>query len=118
MCSLVLAPPFISQAILHLYDSIGFDHVSYKNTGDEHASVGSQPEAVSDRWLITDTIYRYIVRMRTSRPTKPHSTLNTDMSDPYTGLTQDDINRNLYDYSYLYPSCSDLMRLLQATIHR
>ena len=41
-----------------------------------------------------------------------------DMSDPYTGLTQDDINNIVYDYSYLYHRCSDLMRLQQITKHR
>ena len=40
------------------------------------------------------------------------------MSDSYTGLTQDDLNNIVYDYSYLYHSCSDLMRLLQITIHQ
>ena len=112
MCSLVLAPPFISQAILHSYGSIGFDHVSYKNRGDEHALVGSQSEIVSKGSLITDTICRYIVWMYTSLPANPYSTLNTDMSDTYTGLTQDEINNIVYDYSYLSPSGSDLMRLL------
>ena len=53
--------PFISQAILHSYDSIGFDHVSYKNTGDEHAFVGSQ--LMSNKSLVTDAVYRYIVWM-------------------------------------------------------
>ena len=41
-----------------------------------------------------------------------------DMSDPYTGLTQDDINNIVYDYSYLYHRCSDLMRLQQITKHQ
>ena len=97
--------------MLYAYGSIGFYHVSHKNTGVEHAFVGSQLEIVSDRSLITDAVYRYIVWMYTSLPTKPHSTLNTDMSDTYTGLTQDDINNIVYDYSYSYHSCADLMRL-------
>ena len=50
--------------------------------------------------------------------TNPYSTLNPDMSDSYTGLTQDDINNILYEYSYLYHWCSDLMRLLQITKYR
>ena len=70
---------------------------------------------MSNGLLITEAIYRYIVRMGTSFPTEPHSTLNPDMSDPYTGLTQNDLNNIVYDYSYLYHSCSDLMRLLQIT---
>ena len=111
MCRLVLAPPFISQAILHSYDSIGFDHVSYKNTGDEHAFVGSQSKIGSNGSLITDTICRYIVWMYISLPANPYSTLNPDMSDPYTGLTQDNINNILYEFSYLYHWCSELMRL-------
>ena len=104
--------------MLYAYGFIRFDHDSHNNIGDEHAFVGSQPEFISNKSLVTDAVYRYIVWMCISLPANPYSTLNTDMSDPYTGLTQDDINRNLYDYSYLYPSCSDLMRLLQATIHR
>ena len=40
------------------------------------------------------------------------------MSDPYTGLTQDDINNILYGFSYLYHWCSELMRLQQITQHR
>ena len=70
---------------------------------------------MSNKSLITDTVYRYIVWMRISLPTNPYSTLNTYMSDPYTGLTQDDINSILYEYSYLYHWCSDLMRLVQIT---
>ena len=103
--------------MLYAYGSIGFNHDSHRNVGDEHAFVGSQPEIMSNGSLITEAIYRYIVRMGTSFPTKLYSTLNTDMSDPYTRLTQDDINHIVYDYSYLYlyHSCSDLMRLLQIT---
>ena len=97
--------------MLYAYGFIRFDHDYHKTTGDEHAFVGSQSEIVSNGSLITDTICRYIVWMYTSLPTKPHSTLNTDMSDTYTGLTQDDINNIVYDYSYSYHSCADLMRL-------
>ena len=108
----------ISEAMLYAYGSIVFDHDSHKTTGDEHAFIGSQSEIVSNRSLITEVIYSYIVWMYASLSTKPHSTLNPDMSDPYTGLTQDDINNILYDYSYLYHSYSDLMKLLQITGHR
>ena len=73
---------------------------------------------MSNRSLITDAVYRYIVWMRISLPKNPYSTLNTDMSDPHAGLTQDDLNNIVYVYSYLYPSCSDLMRLLQITIYQ
>ena len=104
--------------MLYAYGFIRFDHNSHNNIGDEHAFIGSQPEIISNESLITEAIYRYIVWMRTSLPTKPHSTLNPDMSDPYTGLTQDDLNNLLYDYFYLYHSCLDLMRLLQITKHR
>ena len=93
-------------------------YLSHKNTGDEHAFIWSQLEIISNESLITEAIYRYIVWMRTSLPTKPHSTLNPDMSDPYTGLTQDDINNILYRFSYLYHWCSELMRLQQITQHR
>ena len=95
--------------MLYAYGSIGFDHKFHKNTGVEHAFVGSNGS------LITEAIYSYIVWMYASLSTKPHSTLNPDMSDPYTGLTQDDINNILYEYSYLYHWCSDLMRLPQIT---
>ena len=44
-------------------------------------------------------------------PTNPYNIPKPDMSDPYTGLTQDDINNIVYDYSYSYHSCADLMRL-------
>ena len=104
--------------MLHAYGFIRFDHDSHKTTGDEHAFIGSQSEIVSNRSLITEVIYSYIVWMYASLSTKPHSTLNPDMSGPYTGLTQDDINNILYDYSYLYHSYSDLMKLLQITSHR
>ena len=108
----------ISEAMLYAYGSIGFDHDSHKNTGVEHAFVGSQLEIMSNGWLITEAIYRYIVWLCTSRPTKLHSTLHPDMSDPYTGLTQDDLNNIAYDYSYSYHSCADLMRLQQITNHQ
>ena len=104
--------------MLYAYGFIRFDHDSHNNTGDEHTFVGSQPEIMSNKSLITDAVYRYIVWMYTSLPTKPHSTLNPDMSDPYTGLTQDDINNIVYDYSYSYHSCLDLMRLQQITNHQ
>ena len=87
--------------MLYAYGSIGFYHDSHKNTGNEHAFVGSQPEIMSKGLLITEAICRYIVWMYTSLPTKPYSTLNTDMFDPYNGLTQDDVNNLLYDYFYL-----------------
>ena len=108
----------ISEAMLYAYGFIGFDHDSHKNTGVEHAFVGSQLETMSNGSLITEAVYRYIVWMCISLPANPYSTLNPDMSDPYTGLTQDDINNTVYDYSYLYPSCPDLMRLLQTRRHR
>ena len=56
--------------------------------------------------------------MYTSLPTKPYSTLNPDMSDPYTGLTKDDINNFAYGYFYLSHWCPDLTRLQQVTKHR
>ena len=68
---------------------------------------------MSNESQVTDAVYRYIVWMCISLPANPYSTLNPDMSDPYTGLTQDDINNLAYDYSYLYNSCSDSMRLTQ-----
>ena len=118
MCRWVPSLLVISQAILYSYGFIGFDHDSHKDTGDEHAFVESQPEIVSDGSLITDTICKYIVWVCTSRSIKPHSTLYTYMSDPYTWITQDDLNNLVYDYFHLYPSYLDLMRLLQITIDR
>ena len=104
--------------MLYAYVSIGFNHDSHRNTGVEHAFVGSQLEIMSNGSLITQAVYRYIVWMCTSLPTKPHIILYPDMSDPYTGLTQDDIDNILYEYSYLYHWCSDLTRLQQITKHR
>ena len=118
MCRWVPSLPIISEAIPYSYGSIGSDHDSRKNTGDEYAFIGSQPEIMSNKSLITDAVYRYIVWMCISLPANPYSTLNPDMSDPYTGLTQDDLNSIVYDYSYFYHSCTDLMRLQQINNHR
>ena len=108
----------ISEAMLYAYGFIRFHHDSHNNTGDEHAFVGSQLEIMSNGSLITEAVYKYIVWIRISLPANPYSTLNPDMSDPYTGLTQNDINNFMFDHSYLYHSCSKLMRLQQITNHR